>query len=328
VRLPETLEEQAALLRGKRIAVLAGGCSGEREVSLRSGAGILKALRSLGFTAEIIDPAAGLEAALSEWAPDVVFNTLHGAAGEDGVLQGYLEAKHIPYAGSGVLASALCMDKIATKHVLLGCGIPVPRYRVVTVSDSLKAAVEEIVATLKLPCVTKPPNEGSSLRVAYVKTEEELAAQIEALRRDYGCALVEEKISGAALTVGVLGMGPRLRALPVLQLVTKTEFYDYQAKYTQGLTEFVIPAAIAEESYRQAQEFAVKAHIALHCLGYSRADMSLDQEGIPRIYDVNTQPGMTELSDLPAQARAEGISYEELVLEMLCSCLARMPANP
>lgn len=311
-------------LRDKRIAVLAGGHSGEREVSLRTGAGVQGALRRQGFDAVTLDPRADLVTQLREVGVEVVYNALHGGAGENGCLQGALEVAGIPYTGCGVLASALTMDKRQSKRLFTATAIQTPSFICADAPTNPAGLADEAIAAFGLPAVTKPLAEGSSLGVSIPKTREELAAAIGDLLDGYGSCIVERFIDGTEITVGVVGTGDKTTVLPVLELVPKNEFYDYEAKYTKGLTELIAPARISDELTRASQALALKAHRALGCDGVSRIDMHIDREGQCWVHEANSVPGMTETSDLPAAASAAGIGYDELVLMILESAVARM----
>jgi D-alanine-D-alanine ligase len=304
-------------LKTKTIGVLMGGLSGEREVSIRSGRNCLRALRAFGYRAVEIDALQDVGRRLEDAGVEVAFLALHGRYGEDGTIQGLLEVMGIPYTGSGVLASALGMNKVAAKKVVAASGLPTPEYCEVTADESASSAAASIETRLGLPVMLKPVQEGSSLGVSKCKTSGELEAGLETGRTEFGKMFAERFVDGTEITVGVIERGERLEALPILQLVPKNEFYDYQAKYTEGMTEFILPARLEPEVYARAQQAAVAVFEAIGCRGYSRVDMMVDREGVPWFVEVNTLPGMTELSDLPAQARAAGISYEELVETIL-----------
>lgn len=311
-----------ASLRNRRIGVLCGGHSSEREISLRSGRGVLAALRRQGFEAVEVDPGLDLPAQLRAAGVEIAYIALHGAAGEDGTIQAVLEYAGIPYTGSGVLACALTMHKVQTKRVLVAEGLPTPAWKVVSRGEDLELAVETACRELGLPVVLKPISEGSSFGVSIPKTADELARDLRALLDTYGEALVEQFIAGTELTVGVIGIEDRLRALPVLELVPHREFYDYEAKYTKGLTDLIVPARLSAEATAEAQRLALAAHQVLGCRGVSRVDMHLDRAGRLWITEINSSPGMTETSDLPAAAEALGLSYDDLVLEILRSAPA------
>ena len=311
-------------LHGKRIAVLRGGQSGEREVSLRSGQGVLEALQRQGFDAVSVDPGPDLIVQLREVGAQVVFNMLHGGAGEDGSVPGVLEVAGLPYTGSGVMASAVSMDKLQSKRIFEALGIPTPAYLYLDASADPQKGAAQVEQQLGLPVVTKPRSEGSSLGVSIPKTREELQQAIAGLLATYGSALIEGFVDGTEITVGIVGVGKKARALPVLELVPKREFYDYDAKYTKGLTELIAPARIPDDKAAEAQRIALEAHHALGCEGLSRVDMHLDSAGRCWVHEINSVPGMTETSDVPAAAEAEGTSYDELVLEILESAAARL----
>ena len=312
------------LLRGKRIGVLCGGESGEREVSFRSGRGMAEALRRHGFEVVQIDPRSPLLDQLQEAGVEVVCNALHGGAGEDGTIQAVLDYAGLPYTGSGMAACALSLDKLQTKRVLQAVGIPTPPWRVARRGEDAAAAAAQAVAALGLPVVLKPTHEGSSLGITIPKTGAELATDLAALLARYQQVLLEQFVRGTELTLGVVGVGERLRALPVLELVPHNEFYDYEAKYTKGLTDLIVPARISPPLAAAAQDVALRTHEALGCVGVSRVDMHLDEAGSLWVTELNSSPGMTETSDLPAEAAAGGMSYDDLVLEILRSALTRL----
>lgn len=310
-----------AQLRSQRIAVLCGGKTGEREVSLRSGQGVQESLRRQGFDAVTVDPSADLYRQLQEAGAEVAFNALHGGDGEGGTIQAVLELCGVPYTGSGVLGSALTLNKLQTKRIMQTLGVNNPPW-VYFVGKYDPAWVAQTIDAIGLPCVTKPNAEGSSLGVTICREQATLARELEALVTEYGDVLVDQFIVGTELTVGVLGCGETLRALPVLELCPKREFYDYEAKYTKGLTDLICPARISPEAAAAAQELAILAHTELGCHGISRCDMHLDAEGKLWFHEVNSCPGMTETSDVPHQAFAAGMTYDELVVEILASALA------
>lgn len=277
-----------------------------------------------GLSVVAIDAVDGFQRELSEQRIEVAFNALHGGAGESGAIQGFLETLGIPYTGSGVLSCALTLNKVFAKQVLRAEGIPTPDYVVIGRGEEKEEACARAEGLLGLPVVTKPTSEGSSIDVSFAHSATELRDCIEHLVNKYGCALVEKMIGGPEVTVGVLGFGESLRALPVLLLRPKKEFYDYEAKYTKGLTKLIAPAPLPKAVCDRVQEIALKAHQVLGCHGISRVDMRLGHDDTPFVTDVNTMPGMTELSDVPAEAAAADISYEELVLEILLSAQPRM----
>lgn len=311
-----------------RVGVLCGGLSAEREVSLRSGNNCLAALKRLGYSnAELIDVDANLAGVLKEKQTEVAFLALHGRYGEDGTVQGLLELLHIPYSGSGVLASAVAMSKPLTKNVLQANNLPYAPTLIITKRE-LNSLDEVLKAHDWLPVMVKPLNEGSSVGVSKITNRDEIQSIVEQTVNEYGGALVEKYITGSEITIGVLEEPPAHRngkdiwALPILELRPKSKagFYDYEAKYTKGMTEFILPAELSPEITRKCQEFAVRTFRALHCSGYARVDMMVDDEGNPYVLEVNTLPGMTDTSDLPAMAHEYGMSYDQLVERILMSC--------
>jgi len=312
------------VLRDKPIGVLCGGQSGEREVSLRSGQGVLGALARQGFDVVNIDPGPDLIAQLREANVDVVFNALHGGAGEDGTIPAMLDYAAIPYTGSGMVASALAMNKLLTKRLMRAAGLPTPDFVHVTNQTGLQEQVSAVIDQLDLPVVTKPLAEGSSLSVSIPKDEDSLRQALGKLLEEYGEALVERFCDGTEIAVGVLGVGASLRALPVLEIVPHKEFYDYEAKYTKGLTDLIAPARISPQATQSAQEISVRTHQQLGCVGISRVDMHLDSQEQIWIHELNTIPGLTKLSYIPAAAAAVGMSYDDVILEILTSATMRM----
>ena len=306
-----------------KVAVLMGGWSAEREVSLTSGAGIAAALGRLGHEVTAIDMAHDVAERLRAAAPDVVFNALHGTPGEDGSVQGLLDLMGLKYTHSGLRASAIAIDKMLTKAVLVPLGVRMPGGHVVA-SASLHES-----DPLPRPYVLKPVNEGSSVGVAIVTDRSNcgspIARHAEGPWLHYAELLAEPFIAGRELTVAVLEDGAGLRALAVTELQPNQGFYDYDAKYTDGLTVHTCPADLPAGIEAAALAMAVFAHAALGCRGTSRSDFRWDEtQGEAGLYllEVNTQPGMTPLSLVPEQARYRGISYDELVGRILASALA------
>jgi D-alanine-D-alanine ligase len=293
-----------------RVAVLMGGTSSERDVSLNSGQNVLDGLRRRGVQAEAVDGIPALVAALAAKRMDRVFNILHGqrGGGEDGVVQGLLEAFGVPYTGSDVLGSALSMDKIRTKQVWLSVGLPTPRYERIGPVEDVAAAAGRI----GLPVVVKPSNEGSSVGVSRVKTDAQLSEAIALARRYPGELLMEELIEGDEYTVGVLGE----EALPSIRIVPAGEYYDYHAKYIAETTQYICPGleGHAEEEMRA---LALSAFRAAGCSGWGRVDVMRDREGRNFLLEVNTSPGMTSHSLVPKAAKALGIDFDELVWRVL-----------
>lgn len=300
----------------RKVALVLGGKSAEREISLRTGEQVGVALRCKGHEVVALDLDDELVPALQREKPDVVFIALHGRYGEDGCLQGLLEILGIPYVGSGVLASALAMDKIMSKKLFRLEGLTCPRSIAVTRDDVEQTGegglVKAVQETLGFPAIVKPRREGSTIGLSLVREPGSLR---DALARAFeydSDAMVEEYIRGTEITVGVLG-NREARALPVIEIVSATGLYDYEAKYTKGLSEHIIPARVPDDTYRAAQDAAVRAHKAMGCRGMSRADFIVGPGGVPYILEVNTIPGMTETSLLPDAARAAGIEFPDLV---------------
>lgn len=297
----------------KHVAVLMGGWSAEREVSLRSGASCADALERVGYRVTRVDVARDIAAVLAALKPDAALNVLHGRPGEDGTLQGILEILGIPYSHSGVLASSLAMQKDVAKVVMRAAGVPVPEGMVVSRLDAAKAHV------LPRPYVLKPICEGSSVGVFIVTEEHEHPPQ-ELNRSDWSFGeqiLAERYIPGKELTCAVMGD----RALDVIEIVPTVKFYDYEAKYAPGGSKHVLPAVISPFVYQEVRRLALKAHCALGCRGVSRADFRYDErgggaEGLACL-EVNTQPGMTETSLVPELAAYAGLSFDELVRWMV-----------
>lgn len=296
-----------------RVAVLFGGISAEREVSLASGAQVVATLRALGHAVTPIDVGPDLRALLAalDPAPDVVFNALHGRFGEDGTIQGVLDWLAIPYTHSGVHASALAMDKSAAKAVFAAAGLPVPAGRVIAIDDLAAAD------PLPRPYVVKPLNEGSSVGVAIIRTGDNRRQSIAESWHFGPHAIAEEYVPGRELTVGVMGN----RALAVTEIAPRQGFYDYDAKYAPGGSHHIIPAGVHPQTYAHALDMARAAHRALGCRGATRADFRYDdtagEPGRLVLLEVNTQPGLTTTSLLPEQAAHAGVSFAQLCTWML-----------
>ena len=293
-----------------RVAVVMGGNSAEREVSLRSGAGVLAALRGKGIDAHPVDGIPALLDALRAGHFARVFNILHGRGGEDGVLQGALEALGVPYTGSGVLGSALGMDKIRTKQVWQTLGLPTAKYAVIDALHPRPA--QSIVDELGLPLIVKPSHEGSTVGIARAFTLAELEAGIEAARAFDGDILVEQFIEGDEFTVSILGR----QVLPSIRIVPAKGFYDYAAKYVTGDTQSICPGA-SGETEDDMQRIALQAFDAVGCSGWGRIDFMRDRSGHAFLLEVNTAPGMTERSLVPKAAAQVGIDYPALCWRIL-----------
>ena len=298
----------AEQLKGKRVGVLMGGLSSERDVSLRTGAAMLEALRSKGYDVSAIDVGRDLPARLVAERGEVAVVALHGRYGEDGCIQGLLEAMQIPYTGSGVLASAAAMDKVFTKRVFMAEEIPVADH----VAFAPTEAVRLSDIPFGLPCVVKPSREGSSVGVSLVHTEAEFDAAVEEARRHPGEVLVEKYVKGREVNVAVL-YG---QALGAIEIRPSREFYDYTAKYTPGMTEYVYPAPLPPDVYDMVLRMGERAHAALGCDGATRADLIVT-DGSMIVLEVNTLPGMTATSLLPKIAAGQGIDFPSLCERLL-----------
>lgn len=301
-----------------KIALLAGGKSGEREVSLSSGRSVEQALKKVGFIVETLDPANknDLRTLVAE-SFDVAFLALHGKGGEDGTIQGFLETLEIPYTGSGVWASATAVNKIISKHFYREAGIPTPQSIKLESSD---ISAETIIATVGIPCVVKAATEGSALGVYICNSTKEVSQAVQKVFTVDKSAFVESFVSGTEFTVGVLGEKDPV-ALPVIKIIPVNEFYDYESKYAEGGSQHICPAPLNEEETKQAQELALKAHKVLGCEGVSRTDLIQDKDGKFWVLETNTLPGMTSTSLLPDAARVKGISFEELCKQMVFEAL-------
>jgi D-alanine-D-alanine ligase len=296
-----------------RVAVLMGGRSAEREVSLMSGAGVLAALQSRGVDAFAFDPSLRPCDDLSRERVSRAFICLHGRFGEDGTIQGALELLNIPYTGSGVMASAIAIDKVTTKRVWSAQGIPTPAYRIVRSADELRACAVEF----GLPLAVKPAREGSSL--GFTKLTNLDQAQIAFARAAaLDDVLVEQFVSGRELTVTILGSGAQARALPIIEIVAPEGDYDFQNKYYTDTTQYHCPANIPVELAARISQICVEAYRSLGCAGWGRVDVMLRaSDNMPFLLEVNTSPGMTSHSLVPMAAKATGLAYEDLVLHVL-----------
>jgi D-alanine-D-alanine ligase len=308
-------------LKSRRIAVICGGKSGEREVSLRSGKRVFDSIVAQGLSAVMLDTDDNLVDNLKKEKIDLACIMLHGKYGEDGCIQGLLELCGIPYTGSKVLASALAMNKVASKRVWQAMNIPTPKFFEFGGTQDLTSQCAALKKTFPFPLVIKPASEGSSLGVSILKSAQDLEATVLNTIKEFGPSFAEEYIEGKQVTVGIIKIEGVYKALPILELAPKTEFYDYKAKYTKGMTDFIIPAKLPKMVYSNVSETALAAFNALNCEGFARIDIIVDKDGTPFVHDANTIPGMTDLSDLPAQAQAEGISYDQLVQHILESAL-------
>ena len=304
---------QKKLNKESKIAVLCGGLSAEREVSLRSGKNVHSALLELGYkNAEMVDVGRDVAQKLQEGEYEYAFNVLHGRYGEDGCIQGLLEIIGIKYTGCDVKSSAICMDKETTKNILATCDIPLISSVCATDYENL----EQIVAALDFPLMVKPVKEGSSIGMSRVENIKELKEAFKLAKKSDDKILIEEYYQGKSATIGVLqektGDEIKTFATPILEFETKTQWYDYEAKYTEGLTKFILPASFDEKLTKEMQDIAIRAFRACECRGLARVDF-LVYNNTPYVLEINTNPGMTDLSDLPAQAKHMGIDYNALV---------------
>jgi D-alanine-D-alanine ligase len=294
------------------IGVLYGGWSSEREISLGSGTCVINALKKQGFRVRAIDVQRDFIKKLR--SIDVAFIALHGHPGEDGTIQGILDFLGLPYTGSGVIGSAIGMDKITSKRLFEAVNIPTPAYHY-----DEQMNIDEAIAKLDFPLVVKPRAEGSSVGVTIVETKTEMERAIRKARR-YGSYFFEKYIPGMMATCGILSDVP----LPILEIAPKKrKFYDYRAKYTKGMTEYIVPARIPEKRYKETQKYALAAHRAIGAHGFSRVDFVLDKNHNPQVLEVNTIPGLLSESNLPLEARAMGLGYNELIYEILKTSLIR-----
>ena len=300
-------------LKQEKIAVLLGGTSAEREVSLNSGTAVLNALRKQGYDAHPIDPKEFPVATLKEQGFDRVFNILHGRGGEDGTMQGLLEQIGIPYTGCGVMASALTMDKMRTKMLWKAFGLPVAEMEIVTVENRATLNPEVVVKKLGLPLMVKPSLEGSSVGLTKVKTREELESAVDFALKFDRTVLIEEWLAGDEFTVPVLDG----EVLPSIKIVPEGEFYDYDAKYISDNTQYFCPAGLSDAREQELRRLVKQAYDVVGCRGWSRIDVMADAEGKFRLLEVNTNPGMTSHSLFPKSAATVGYSFEQLVEKIL-----------
>lgn len=296
--------------KNSKIAVLRGGMSSEAEISRRSGKGCFEALLRLGYkNAEMVEVDENIAEKLKNGKYDYAYNALHGKYGEDGCIQGILEILKIPYTGCGVMACSVCMNKEYTKRIL-STNKDIPLIKSVFVQKG--EDVKEKTKDLKFPVFTKPVCEGSSFGMTKVNSREELQAAYDEAVKYNDDVLIEEFVEGISATVGVLQGEDGLFATEILEIRPKNDWYDYEAKYTKGMTEFILPAEISDEMTKRVKDIAVKSFKAAGCAGVSRVDF-LITEDTPYVLEINTSPGMTETSDLPAQSAVMGINYDNLV---------------
>jgi D-alanine-D-alanine ligase len=303
-----------------KVAVLMGGASAEREVSLMSGEGVLKALRSQGVDAHAFDPRDRDLGDLKREGFARCFIALHGRFGEDGTVQGALELMGIPYTGSGVMASAIAIDKVTTKRIWLSENIPTPRYQLLRRGAFDRKQVIEVPDTLGLPVIVKPAREGSSIGVTKVVGYSGMTDAVDAAGKLDADILCEQCIEGDEVTCPVLGSGDSVRALPVIRIVAPEGNYDYQNKYFTNDTQYLVPCGLPAGEEDAIQALVLKAYRVLGCRGWGRVDVMIDRATRkPYLLEINTSPGMTGHSLVPMSARAAGISYEELCVRLLRS---------
>jgi len=301
-----------------KVAVLMGGDSAEREVSLMSGSGVLKALQSRGVDAYAFDPAERDLGELKQQGFQRCFIALHGRFGEDGTVQGALELIGIPYTGSGVMASSIAIDKVMTKRVWLAEGLPTPKYVLLRRGHFTREQVVAIPDELGLPLIVKPAREGSSIGVAKVQGYSEMVDAVDQAAALDADVLCEQFVSGDEVTCPVLGSGEEARALPVIRIVAPAGNYDYQNKYFSDETKYLVPCGLPAGEEAAIQEIVLKAYRVLGCRGWGRVDAMIDAATRkPSLLELNTSPGMTGHSLVPMSARAAGISYEDLCLQVL-----------
>jgi D-alanine-D-alanine ligase len=298
------MSENARDMQNKKIGVLMGGKSSEREISLKSGAAILQSLARRGYAATAIDAANDLVESLKEEKIQVAFIALHGRWGEDGTAQGLLEMMGIPYTGSGVLGSAISMDKAIMKLLLDSIDLPTPAYAICSVGNDVK---------FPIPFVVKPANEGSTIGISVVRKKEDKPGAIESAMKYDRKVLLERYVEGDEITVGVVND----QVLPVIQVKPKKGFYDFEAKYTKGMTEYIIPAKISKKAEKRAQNLGLTVYKAFELSGCARIDMIVDEGDVPLVIDINTSPGMTETSLVPKAWGYLGRSFDDLVEEIL-----------
>ncbi|MDB5931496.1 MAG: D-alanine--D-alanine ligase [Polaromonas sp.] len=303
-----------------KVAVLMGGRSGEREISLMSGQGVLQALRSKGVDAHAFDPAERDLGELKKEGFACCFIALHGRFGEDGTVQGALELLGIPYTGSGVMASSMAIDKVMTKRVMLSENLPTPRYMLLRRGGYGPADVAAIPDTLGLPLIVKPAREGSSLGLTKVTDRAGMAQAVALAEKMDTDILCEQFIRGDEVTCPVLGTGAAAQALPVIRIVAPEGNYDYQNKYFTDTTQYLVPCGLPAGEEAAIQHLVLRAFRTLDCRGWARADVMIDQATRqPYLLEINTSPGMTGHSLVPMSARAAGISYEDLCIKVLAT---------
>jgi D-alanine-D-alanine ligase len=308
---------QHAVSRLGKVAVLMGGASAEHEISMLSGAGVLQALRERGVDAHAFDPSERPMQALRDDGFARCFIALHGRFGEDGTVQGALELLGLPYTGSGVMASAIAIDKVMTKRVWIAEGLPTPAYRLLRAGDDHQQA-SALPDLFGLPLIVKPAREGSSIGVTKVTERAQLQGAIDAALAMDSDVLCEQFIAGDEVTCPIIGTGDAARALPVIRIVAPDGNYDYQNKYFTDVTQYLVPCELPAGEEARIQQLALRAYRVLNCRGWGRVDVMVDASTrAPYLLEVNTSPGMTSHSLVPMSARAAGISYKDLCLQLL-----------
>ena len=316
---PHAVGSVGAMSLGK-VAVLMGGQSAEREVSLMSGQGVLKALRASGVDAHAFDPAERDLSELKREGFSRCFIALHGRYGEDGTVQGALELLGIPYTGSGVMASSIAMDKTMTKRVWLAEGLPTPTYVLVRREELGQVSMDGLIRALSLPMIVKPAREGSSIGVTKVTRADDLPAALAAAAQCDADILCEQCIVGEEVTCPVLGEAQTAKALPVIRIVAPEGNYDYQNKYFTDDTQYLVPSGLPAAEEAAIEALVIKAYQVLGCRGWGRLDVMIDAiTRQPYLLEINTSPGMTGHSLVPMSAKAAGISYEDLCCQLLTS---------
>jgi len=302
----------------KKVLVLRGGTSEEREVSLRSGKAVYTALQEAGYNVHDLDFTKENINKIIDIAPDVVFIALHGKNGEDGTVQGFLDLLGIPYTGSGVAASAIGMNKILTKKFLSYEGMPTSDFVILDkeIFNNGSKNTEWLLSTIGLPMVVKASTQGSSIGVFIVRKEEDILGALKKAFEFDSEILVEKFIDGIELTAAVVGNNEP-HVLPIIEITSENEFYDYESKYTKGMCAHIIPARINDNIRQRVMQIASQVYKSIGCRGYARIDFIVDKEDRPYVLEINTIPGMTEMSLVPDAARADGISFVELVDRIL-----------
>ncbi|HAG50187.1 MAG: D-alanine--D-alanine ligase [Deltaproteobacteria bacterium GWC2_42_51] len=306
-------------LKGMRIGVLMGGMSTERDISLRSGNAVYNALVQKGYDAVAVDVGNDVYNNILKERIDIAFLALHGKYGEDGTIQGLLEIVGIPYTGSDILSSAISINKALAKRLFMFNKIPTPAFKVIKRNDVISNTISKAIG---LPLIVKPNSQGSTIGVSIVNSKKEIKGAVEKALEYDDTVLIEEFIRGRELTVGILGS----RTLPIIEIKPKSGLYDFNAKYTKGMTDYIVPAQLSKELNRRLSSIALRAFDVLGCSGVGRVDIMLDNRNRPYVLEVNTIPGMTELSLLPKAAASAGIGFSNLVEEILLDA-ARKPSR-